>query len=128
MSDLNDKRLDDALRRVEFPGEDPSWIVRYLEERHFVERVMKAVAEVHIRMSRASVWAIVGGLNLALLVVVWLNPFLLEDLLALRRELLSFVLGFLGLTLAGCITGIILSVDARRVEDFLHHLFRHNSG
>ena len=132
--------IDDALSRIEFPGEDERWIHEYLEERRFVETVMHAVEHARIRLSRAKVWGAVALLNAAIIVVALTNPYLVQDVLALKDDLSTFFYGFLGLTLAGCIIGLVLSIDLSRVESFLHravkdlpgdwvrNLFRHPRG
>ena len=122
--------IDDELSRIEFPGEDERWIRSYLDERAFVDRVMLAVAQTRVRLSRATVWGSIAVLNVAILVIAWTNPFLVEDVLALKNELFTFFFGFLGLTLAGCIAGLVLSVDLSHLaqelsRDRLRNLFRH---
>jgi len=116
--------IEEALTRIEFPGEDEGWIRSYLEERAFVQRVMHAVAQARIRLSRTTVWGAIGILNVAIIIVAGTNPFLVQDVLALRNELFAFFFGFLGLTLAGCIVGVVLSADLSRVEGFFHHIAR----
>lgn len=114
--------IDEALTRIEFPGEDERWVRSYLDERGFVESVMRAVAQARIRLSRATIWGGIGLLNVAILVVAGTNPFLVEDVLALRKELFTFFFTFLGLTLAGCIVGVVLSLDGGRTEAFFSHV------
>jgi hypothetical protein len=116
--------MDEALSRIEFPGEDEEWIREYLEERGFVGRVMQSVAETRIRLPRTLVWGSVALLNVAIIVVAWTNPFLVQDVLALRNELFTFFFGFLGLTLLGCLLGVFLSADLGRVETFLQRMSR----
>jgi hypothetical protein len=126
MKDL-DRRIEDGLRAIEYPGEDPLWIRDYLEERQFVQAVMKAIAATHVRMSRSTIWAIVGAVNLAVLIVAGLNPYLVEDVLALKDQLYAFFYVALGLTLAGCIVGLVVSLAPRRLEQFIQQLFKHDS-
>jgi hypothetical protein len=114
--------IDHELSRIEFPGENESWIRTFLEERRFVDEVMRAVAQTRIRLSRVTVWGAIAVLNVAILVVAWANPFLVEDVLSLRNELAAFFYGFLGLTLAGCIVGLVLSIDFGRLEQLFAHL------
>jgi len=120
--------IDDALSRIEFPGEDEQWIRGHLEEQHFVDRVMRAVGEARVRLSRARVWGAVALLNAAIIVVAVTNPFLVEDVLALRNDLSTFFYGFLSLTLAGCIVGLVLSFDLRGIEAFFHRLGKELGG
>ena len=121
-----DQQVEETLTRIEYPGEDPLWIARYLGERDFVERVMKAIAATHVRMSRSTIWAMIAAVNLIALVIAGLNPYLVEDFLALTDQLFTFFYVFLGLTLAGCIVGLVLSLDLSRIEHFIHELFRHD--
>jgi hypothetical protein len=114
--------IDEALTQIEFPGEDEQWIRSYLDGRGFVATVMRAVAQTHIRLSRATVWGGIALLNVAILVVAGINPFLVEDVLALREELFTFFFTFLGITLAGCIVGLVLSIDSGRTEAFFGHI------
>ncbi len=114
--------IDEELARIEFPGEDEQWIRSYLDGRGFVARVMRTVAQTHIHLSRATIWGGVAALNVAILVVAGTNPFLVEDVLALKKELFTFFFAFLGITLAGCIAGVVFSVDTGRAEAFFHHI------
>ena len=135
MDGIDQDRLEKELTATEFPGEDPEWIPEYLESRQFVERVMKAIAVAHVRASRSTIWALVGLLNLAILVVTAMNPHLVQDVLTLEHELVTFFYLFLAATLAGCLIGLLFSLDGKRVERSLQHiqnlyreLFRHNGG
>jgi len=85
---------------------------------------MHAVEHARVRLSRVKVWGAVGLLNAAILVIAGANPYLVQDVLALRDDLSTFFFGFLGLTLAGCILGVILSIDLSRVESFFQRLTR----
>lgn len=114
--------IEEELSRIEFPGENEQWLRSYLQERAFVERVMRAVVQTHIRFTRASVWGAIGLLNIAIIVVAGTNPHLVEDVLSLRRELFTFFYCFLGLTLLGCIMGVVLSVDLGKIEPFFANL------
>lgn len=116
--------IDEALSRIEFPGEDEEFIQGYLEERGFVETVMRAVRETRIRMPRSMVWGAIGLLNVTIIIVAWTNPYLVQDVLALRNELFTFFFGFLGLTLLGCVAGVLLSSDLGRMEAFFKDLMR----
>lgn len=116
--------IDEALSRIEFPGEDEEFIRGYLEERGFVETVMQAVRETRVRMPRSLVWGAIGLLNITIIIVAWTNPYLVQDVLALRNELFTFFFGFLGLTLVGCVLGVLLSSDLGRVETFFRDLVR----
>jgi hypothetical protein len=124
----SDKTDRDALERelahIEFPGEDEQWIRSYLAGRGFVDSVMRAVGEARIRPSRLRIWAGIALVNIVILVVAGTNPFLVEDVLALRNELFTFFFGFLGVTLAGCIVGVFLSLDFGRLEDLFRSLGR----
>ena len=120
--------IDHALSRIEFPGEDEKWINTYLGARRFVDTVMHAVEHARVRLSRAKVWASVALLNAAIIVVAVANPFLVQDVLALKDDLSTFFYGFLGLTLAGCILGLVLSIDLGRVESFFHRALKDISG
>ena len=116
--------IDEALKNIEFPGEDEAFIRGYLGERGFVEKVMHAVSETRVRLPRSLVWGAFGLLNVTIIIVAWTNPYLVQDVLALRNELFTFFFGFLGLTLVGCVVGVLLSSDLGRVETFLRDLFR----
>lgn len=114
--------IERELERIEFPGEDEAWVRSYLARRGFVDSVMRAVAQARIRPSRLRIWGGIALLNLAILVVAGTNPYLVEDVLALKDELATFFFGFLGVALAGCIVGVVLSLDFAWLEELYHHI------
>jgi len=122
-----DKRIEAELTQIEYPGEDRTWMVQYLDERDFVDRVMQLIVETHVRVSRSTIWAMVTAVNLIVLIVAGLNPYLVEDALALKDQLFTFFYVFFGLTLSGCIVGLVISLDLSRIEQFIQELFRHNN-
>jgi hypothetical protein len=129
MADELELALEEALREIEFPGAEEKRIGAYLEERHFVDRVMAGVARTERRTGRTILWGAFALLNLLLLVVLGASQPVLdalkdtpvvedvgEYLEAVPQEAApaQFFFLFLGLTFVGSLVGLVLSRSPRR--------------
>ena len=116
---MNDE-LDKLLRGIEYPGEDEEAIRAYLEERQFVDRVMARVYLAAHPYRKAYLWGLFSAINLALLALMGINPFILTEFFALQNALAQFFFLFLGLSFLGGLVGLVMSLDTSWLRHFLH--------
>lgn len=102
---------------LDLPAEEK--LRAYLEERHFVDRVMEQIHCLHSRQRKALAWGIFCLLNLALLVSFGSDSSFLAGFFAVLPELGQFFFLFLGLTFLGSLIGLVLCLDTSRLQ---HHL------
>lgn len=120
MNDPVDVRLNEILSDIEFPGEDGEMLLSYLQERHFIERVMAQIHELHRKSRKTLLWGVFCLLNLILLVIFGTSQPFVQDFFALQKELAQFFFLFLGLTFLGSLIGLVLSLDTSWFEHYRH--------
>jgi hypothetical protein len=89
----------------------------YLEERHFVDRVMDRIYTLQSRTRKVLAWGGFCLINLALLVSFGANRPFLANFFAVQPELAQFFFLFLGLTFLGGLVGLVFCLDT----SWLHH-------
>lgn len=117
--------IDSLLRSIEFPGEDPEAIRKYLADRGFVDSVMREVYAITHRTQRTGWWLLFAAVNLLILVVLGIDPTLIFARLDYHATLSQFFFLFLGLTLLGSVIGIIITMDSKKVDDLVGRIFGH---
>ncbi len=114
------ERIEEVLKLIEFPGEDEEKIRQFLQEHHFVDRVMEQILNYGHRSRKIFLWAIFSALNLLLLFFLGVNPVMVTEYFGLQNSLSQFFYLFLGLTLSGSLVGLVLSLDTTWFERLLH--------
>jgi hypothetical protein len=112
----NNGELDRMIGTVEFPGEHPEVILEYLDGHLFVDKVMERVQVEAERSQKALAWALFALLNLALLVLIGTNRYVLLSYFSLQETLAQLFFLFLGLSFLGALFGLIVTVNTAWVE------------
>lgn len=119
MKDIAETRLDELLKRIEYPGDDALRIAEYLDRTGFVDLVMRRVHELTRQTRKTLLWGLFALLNLLLLVLFGTNSLFIPEFFALQADLALFFFLFLGITLLGSVVGLVLSLDTRWLEHLL---------
>jgi hypothetical protein len=125
MKEKKELTIDALLRSIEFPGEDPEAIRRYLADRGFVDSVMCEVYALKHKTQRTGWWLLFATMNLLILVVLGIDPSVVFSRLDYHATLSQFFFLFLGITLLGSVIGIIITMDAKKVDDLVGRIFGH---
>lgn len=107
--------LNGVLSAIELPGEDPVALKQYLEESHFVERVMSRVRLETARSQKTTAWGLFALINLAFLIIFGSNRYIAGNYFAMQDTLSQFFFLFLGISFLGALFGLILSADTNWV-------------
>ena len=125
-------KLDEALREIEFPGEDEDAVRNYLVEADIPTRVMETLKYTVFRRHRMRNWGLVAAAALFLLLVLGANEYVTEFLFFLQSAITMFlgilfatlfVVGLIGLFVNVDYSRISKAVNFREIEDFFSNLF-----
>jgi hypothetical protein len=94
-------------------------ITVYLAQIGFIDRVMTDILDAPGKIRKTLLWAGFCLFNLFLLVVFGTNPSLIAGFFALQEDLGEFFFLFLGMTLLGGLTGLILVSDISWLKGYL---------
>ncbi|HUZ17028.1 MAG TPA: hypothetical protein VMV68_01495 [Spirochaetia bacterium] len=116
MDTPNNAEFDRMVGAVEFPGEQPELIFKYLDGHLFVDKVMERIQLEAERSQKAFAWALFALLNLALLVLIGTNRYVLISYFSLQETLAQLFFLFLGLSFLGALFGLIVTINTSWVE------------
>jgi hypothetical protein len=115
MDDMTDnRRLDDILKGIEFPGEDGRTIAAFIASSRLTDTVMRNVLAAPGRSRRAVLWAAFAAANLTILALLSISDPMRSFLFGLQQALVRFFFLFLAMSAMGAIFGFILTIDTRR--------------
>ena len=114
-----DRRLEKALKSIEFPGEDEKNILQQLESRNMAENITTQ-SQLLEKPAKYRIWVVFAVLNLLLLFFLGSNNFILHYFFAFQEMLATLFFLFLGLTFLGSLIGLILNMDTSWFNQLLH--------
>ena len=114
-----DRRLEKALKSIEFPGEDEKNILQQLESRNMAENITTQ-SQLLEKPAKYRIWVVFAVLNLLLLFFLGSNNFILHYFFAFQEMLATLFFLFLGLTFLGSLIGLILNMDTTWFNQLLH--------
>lgn len=114
-----DRRLEKALKSIEFPGEDEKNILHQLESRKIAENIATQ-SQLLEKPAKYRIWVVFAVLNLLLLFFLGSNNFILHYFFAFQEMLATLFFLFLGLTFLGSLIGLILNMDTTWFNQLLH--------
>ena len=114
-----DRRLEKALKSIEFPGEDEKNILHQLESRKIAENIATQ-SQLLEKPAKYRIWVVFAVLNLLLLFLLGSNNFILHYFFAFQEMLATLFFLFLGLTFLGSLIGLILNMDTTWFNQLLH--------
>lgn len=118
MAANTEDELERLLRLMEFPGEHPDLIRNYLEEHLFVDEVMERIQASAERSQRALAWALFAILDLALLLLMGTNRYMLASYFSFQDSLAQLFFLFLGISFLGGLLGLVVTLDTSWVAGF----------
>ncbi len=118
-----EKSLEDMLRSIEFPGEDPDALDAYLRTRGFAEAVMRRIDAKQGGVRKAAAWAGFAAADIGVLGVLGSSDALRTILFGLQQALERFFFLFLGLAAIGGIFGFLLTIDTSRFSRWARRYF-----
>ena len=115
----SDRKLEKALKSIEFPGEDEKNILRQLASRKIAESI-NIQSQLLKKPAKYGIWASFVALNLLLLFLLGSNSFIVHYFFAFQDMLATLFFLFLGLTFLGSLIGLILNMDTAWFNELLH--------
>ncbi len=113
--------LDEALRKIEFPGSNSNELDIALQETRFTDKVMGKIEYLVHQRRAATFWLIFSLANLAILSVFGVSPLVRSLLLSNHHFFSHIFFFFLGLTFLGGVIGLIFSIDTSRMRNSVVH-------
>ena len=114
-----DRKLEKALKSIEFPGEDEKNILRQLAGRKIAKSIT-IQSQLLKKPAKYGIWAAFVALNLLLLFLLGSNSFIVHYFFAFHDILSTIFFSFLGLTFLGSLIGLILTMDTAWFNELLH--------
>ena len=114
-----ERKLEKALKSIEFPGEDENNILRQLASRKIAESITTQ-SQLLTKPAKYGIWAVFLALNLLLLFLLGSNNFIVHYFFAFQDTLSALFFLFLGLTFLGSLIGLILNMDTAWFNQLLH--------
>jgi len=114
-----ERKLEKALKSIEFPGEDENNILRQLASRKISESITSQ-SQLLTKPAKYTIWVVFAVLNLLLLFLLASNNFILHYFFAFQEILATLFFLFLGLTFLGSLIGLILNMDTAWFNRLLH--------
>jgi hypothetical protein len=112
--------LDGILREIEFPGEERSVILRFLEQSDFDDRVLTGIelAAQRRKTKRILTWVFFLLFNLALILLSGTDNALLKQLFSFE-QIFSIIFSLvLGIIILATTIGLILTIDTSWLKRF----------
>ncbi len=79
MNDENDRKIDEILHKMEFPGESADRISKYLADKDFVGSVMTRIESENRTPNQSVFWAVFTLCDLCLIVILGTNGHFIKD-------------------------------------------------
>lgn len=123
---LKEETLASILRKIEFPGEEKSRILSFLENSDIPSTVIEKILAKEHRKHRIKVWTIIAACAFGLLMVLGANRYISEFLFFLQSAVLLFIsIALMAICLTGII-GVVMNIDKKRILGLLHHFRFHH--
>lgn len=114
-----ERKLEKALKSIEFPGEDENNILQQLASRKIVESITTQ-SQLLTKPAKYTIWIVFAAINLLLLFLLGSNTFIVHYFFTFQNMLSTLFFLFLGLTFMGSLIGLILNMDTSWFNQLLH--------
>ncbi|MBN1411983.1 MAG: hypothetical protein JW969_14135 [Spirochaetales bacterium] len=121
MNGKKDMKIEEILKKIEFPGENEEWIMACLSKTEFVRQVMSRVNQKMVMARKVVFWVVFSLANLFLLSLFSADRTILQNIINEFSVLTTLYYVFLGMAFVGGLMGLIFNMDTSWLNQMKIH-------